>query len=125
MKATNVLYWANDLAASRDFYSKVGFEVKSDTPRFVELSLDDFGITLVPMSEAEPEFAGDAAPTGKGKGYYLYLQVSDADAKYAELKAAGIEPATAPRDWAWGNREFIVKDPDGFKMCFWQPVEKK
>jgi len=42
------------------------------------------------------------------------------DAKYAELVAAGITPRSEPRDWPWGNREFIVKDPDGYKLCFWQ-----
>lgn len=28
----------------------------------------------------------------------------------------------APRDWPWGNREFVLKDPDGYKLVFWHEL---
>ena len=69
---------------------------------------------------AEDEFAADSLSSSKGRGMYLYIRVSDIDQFCADLSRRGITPRTHPRDWDWGNREFIVKDPDGYKLCFWQ-----
>jgi len=46
--------------------------------------------------------------------------VDDADASYQEVVAKGIKPSSEPRDWPWGNREFVVRDPDGYKLVFFQ-----
>ncbi len=123
MKVTNVLYWVDNLAKSREFYKQLGFTVKTDDSHYVELELGQFGITLVPAAEAEPEFHHDSRASEKGKGMYLYISVEDVDAKYKELAKADID-ATQPKDSEWGNREFVAKDPDGYKVCFWQKIEK-
>jgi uncharacterized glyoxalase superfamily protein PhnB len=60
----------------------------------------------------------------KGRGMYVYIQVGNVDAEYEKLQKIGIKPTTKPKDWPWGNREFIVKDLDGYKLCFWQPTQK-
>jgi uncharacterized glyoxalase superfamily protein PhnB len=124
MKVTNALYWVNNLNKSIDFYRNVGLVIKRNTSHYAELELNGFGITLVPIADAEPEFRPDAQASEKGKGMYLYVEVMDVDAKHVELKKTGITTATEPRDWEWGNREFIVKDPDGYKLCFWQKLKR-
>lgn len=123
MKVTNILFWVDDLAASREFYQRLGMMLKMDKPDCVELALGEFIISLVPSAKAGQEFASDAHAAVKGKGMYLYIQVDDVDVTHAELKTKGIVPATEPRDWPWGEREFIVKDPDGYKLCFWQELK--
>jgi uncharacterized glyoxalase superfamily protein PhnB len=47
-----------------------------------------------------------------------YLQVSDADALYAEYEAKGVEFARGLGDMPWGLREFVVKDCDGRLLAF-------
>lgn len=42
----------------------------------------------------------------------LSLQVDDADAAYAEVRAAGVTPASEPVE-LFGTRMFFVIDPDG------------
>lgn len=69
----------------------------------------------------EPEFAADALGAAKGLGAYLYVRVDDVDATYRRLTEQKLTPSSQPRDWPWGNREFVIKDPDGYKICFWQP----
>ena len=123
MKVTNVLYWVDSLDKSRDFYKKLGFTIKTDDSHYVEMELGQFGITLVPIAEAEPEFQHDSHASEKGKGMYLYINVKDVDAKHQELKKLNLD-ATQPKNWEWGNREFVVKDPDGYKVCFWQAINK-
>ncbi len=123
MRITNLLFWVQENKLSEKFYKKLGFEVvKSDDDHSI-LSLNGFAIDLVSMRD-ENTFAKDSMSADKGRGVYVYIQVDDVDKKHQQLVVAGTAPTTEPKDWDWGNREFIIKDPDGYKLCFWQPIKK-
>lgn len=121
MKFTGLVFWVQDATLSYKFYKKIGFEVTSVTDRDATVRCDGLEIMLVTMRD-EPEFNGDSLSMQKGKGMYVYLHVADIDEKYAELTKAGIVPKAVPRDWPWGRREFVVSDPDGYKLCFWHAL---
>ena len=123
MKFTNVLLWVQENKLSEKFYKKLGFEVTTSTRAYSEVQLGSFQIVLVNMRD-EDEFNGDSLAGVKGKGMYIYIKVDDVDAEYERQIKVGLKPATKPRDWEWGNREFILKDPDGYKLCFWQPIKE-
>ncbi len=123
MKFTGLTFWVQDQKVSEGFYQKIGFEVVGSSDMMATLKLDDFELMLVSAKGSSGEFATDALADKKGKGLYVNLSVEDVDKKYQELKAAGIEPKTEPRDWPWGNREFVLKDPDGYKIVFWQKIK--
>ncbi len=123
MKITNLLFWVQENTLSEKFYRKLGFEVLQSDDEHTVVSLHGFSIDLVSMRD-DDKFARDAMTLDKGRGVYIYVRVDDVDAKNAELKSKGLVPATKPTNWQWGNREFILKDPDGYKLCFWQPVQK-
>jgi uncharacterized glyoxalase superfamily protein PhnB len=124
MKFTNLVFWVQDNTLSVKFYIKLGFDVLQSDERNSTVQLGDLQIMLVSM-RAEEEFNCDSLSGDKGRGMYVYLRTSNVDATYAELQSKGIIPATEPRDWPWGNREFIVKDPDGYKLCFWKESHQK
>ena len=44
--------------------------------------------------------------------------VADVDALYEELKASGAKLLNAPKDYAYGMRDFNVADLDGNELCF-------
>ncbi len=48
--------------------------------------------------------------------------VSDVDAMYARAGEAGFIPEFEPRDAAWGERYFHLKDPDGHELSFARPL---
>ena len=52
----------------------------------------------------------------------LIFYVSDVDALYSRLVAAGYAPDTAPRDAEWGERFFHLTDPDGHELSFARPL---
>jgi lactoylglutathione lyase len=52
-------------------------------------------------------------PDRTAPGFELGFKVEDVDAAYAELVAAGAEPAAAPTTREWGQRTAYVRDPDG------------
>ena len=52
----------------------------------------------------------------------LIFHVSDVDALYSRLVAAGCPPYTAPRNAEWGERFFHLTDPDGHELSFARPL---
>lgn len=124
MEITNLLFWVQDNKLSEKFYKKLGFEIVKFDDEVSEVQLGVFKIALVTLRD-ENEFSRDSMSGDKGRGMYVYIKVDDVDKVYESLKDRGIEPATHPRDWEWGNREFVVKDPDGYKLCFWTPSKRR
>ena len=121
MKITNVLFWVQDNKLAEKFYKKLGFEIIESDDAHSTVKLGDFEIVLVSMRDEE-EFNKDSLASSKGLGMYVYIKVDDIDAKYNQLIAKKLTIPHPPRDWPWGNREFLIKDPDGYKLCFWQKI---
>lgn len=121
MNITKLVLWVQENTLSEKFYKKLGFEVIQSDDSHSLVSLHGFDLDLVSMRDEAP-FTGDSLAGDKGKGMYIYINVDDIDATYHQLTEQGFTPATTPKDWPWGNREFILKDPDGYKLCFWQPI---
>ena len=48
----------------------------------------------------------------------VIIHVSDVDAMYRKVLAAGISPAFEPLDAPWNERYFHVSDPDGHELSF-------
>ena len=122
MKITNLVMWVQDASLSVKFYKKLGFAVVRSTEQSATVRLDQFELVLVTMRDEE-EFNGDALSSAKGKGIYIYVHVDEnVNSYYKKLIQRGIVPRTEPRDWPWGNREFVVEDPDGYKLCYYQEL---
>ena len=51
---------------------------------------------------------------------FVYISVDDVDEFYRGLAQKGLKPSSEPRDWPWGNREFVIRDPDGYKLVFFK-----
>lgn len=120
MKITHLVLWVQENKLSEKFYKKLGFAVDQSDDDHSLVSLHDFALDLVSMRD-ETKFARDSMAGDKGLGMYIYVRVDDVDVQHKILRDAGFAP-TDPKDWPWGNREFILKDPDGYKLCFWQPA---
>jgi catechol 2,3-dioxygenase-like lactoylglutathione lyase family enzyme len=122
----------SDHAASRDFYVRIiGFKVCYERPaeKFCYLDLD--GAEL--MIEQETDF-WTTAPRQRpyGRGINLQIEVQDIEAILARLRQAGI-PLFRPVEEAWyrvgdsysGNRQFLVQDPDGYLLRFFEDLGQR
>jgi catechol 2,3-dioxygenase-like lactoylglutathione lyase family enzyme len=101
---------SRDLAATADFYSRLGFEHAGLWPdEYLIVTRDDIGLHFF--------FSRNHDPATSDHGCYLY--VSDADALFAEFSELGLPDAGIPRlhgapeDTDYGLREFALIDPDG------------
>ena len=52
-----------------------------------------------------------------------YIWVSDPDALHSRYVAGGANVTSAPKDTAWGYREFTVTDPNGHTLTFFRLTE--
>ena len=113
MKARAVVAMAHvaSVAASIEFYKKLGFEVAN---------------TFTPQGAPEPSWAwlesGTAAQLMVAKGpaaqhsVLFYLYVDDVAAAHAELAAAGVDVGEIRSELYAERGEFRVTDPDGYTL---------
>jgi len=46
------------------------------------------------------------------------ISVQSVDEFYEAMLAKGLKPSSEPLDFPWGRREFVLADPDGYKLVF-------
>lgn len=95
----------NDLAASRAFYERLGFRVKSDYGIYVILE-DGRGADL----HLQPAVEGWLVPKRNPFGLYLYAE--NVDELAAKFPGKVLEKGGKPEAKPWGMYEFAVSDPD-------------
>ncbi|MBI4087292.1 MAG: VOC family protein [Candidatus Liptonbacteria bacterium] len=115
------LFYASDLEKTHEFYKKLGFNAqKSDDG--VRVKLGDF--TLAFIDENKTTIQNESGKTPKGLGVYTYVEVDDVDNYFEFVKKNGVVPRSEPKTWPWGKREFVIKDPDGYKFVFYAPAKQ-
>ena len=126
LKALNVIgLYVTDVAASVDFYTSLGFDQGNQDPDFGQVWLGEVRVSFTAQSTAKdkPEnFRRDAFGEPKGLGIYLNVEVDDVDRLYDSVLAHGYTPSSEPRNWPWGQREFVLRDPDDYKLVFYQKI---
>ncbi|MEM9068473.1 MAG: VOC family protein [Myxococcota bacterium] len=121
----NALYpvlGSNKLRESRDFYRalfdlRVSFE-------------NDWYISLATETEPHQQIAfvahdHESVPTESRQlaaGFLVTLEVEDVDALWKRAQTLTLEPVLSIRDEAWGQRHFIVRDPNGVLVDVVQPI---
>lgn len=93
----------DDLARSLAFYTRLGFEIRSEYDGYAILGFGDAELHLAQNDMGPDYFSWSGA----------YLRVDDADAVHAAWAVAGARIIKAPTDEPYGIREFATEDPDG------------
>ncbi|MFA5967292.1 MAG: VOC family protein [Patescibacteria group bacterium] len=113
------LFFVSNLEQTAQFYTQLGFDIQKSEDQ-LKIKLGDF--TLVFIDENKTPIRNESGLQPKGLGIYTYIEVDDADKYFETIQSNGIVPRTEPKTWPWGKREFVVKDPDGYKLVFYSPI---
>lgn len=109
----------DELSAARDFYtSKLGFEVTFAAEWFILLTRGDNQIGFM---KPGVEFVAPVFRSRFGGGAWVAVEVEDVDAVYAELRER-VEIAAPLTTESWGERHFVIVDPQGIALDFVQLV---
>lgn len=115
----SILFYAGDLIRTTEFYKQLGFNIESDTET-IRVKLGDFRLAFI--DENKTPIKNESGMQPKGIGVFIYVEVENVDEYFKSLKAKGLRTSSEPRDWPWKKREFVVKDPDGYKLVFYSPI---
>ncbi len=102
------------------FEAAMGFHIKSQGPKFIELETDIAQILLNDpdgLPAGHPfykKFTGD----GQGFGVEIGLVVADLDKAFAAAKKQGWKISVGIGMRPWGERDFRVLSPDGYYLRF-------
>jgi uncharacterized glyoxalase superfamily protein PhnB len=118
-------FFVSDLVRAAEYYrDKLGFGFDrywGEPPCFVMVRRD--GVQFMLRSglyggRPQPNRALDCDT------WDAYVYVRDADGLHAEFAARGVDIVRPPEDQVYGCRDFEVRDPDGYVICFGQDLQR-
>jgi uncharacterized glyoxalase superfamily protein PhnB len=114
-------FTASDLARSMAFYRDVlGFVIGDEWRENGNLTGCEIHAGAVTFMLNQDDFA-KGRDRQKGVGARIWCHTAqDLDRLAAEIKARGGVLDQEPQDMPWGDRVFMLSDPDGFKFTFVQ-----
>lgn len=121
-KLDSLLFYVTDTHKTAKFYSKLGFEIIKEQNNFTLARLKDFELHF--HDKTEVTFRNESFIEPKGAGIFIYINVKNIDEYYQSLKERELKPSSKPFNWPWGNREFVIRDPDGYKLVFYEKIKK-
>ncbi|HWR39209.1 MAG TPA: VOC family protein [Patescibacteria group bacterium] len=107
------------LQESKEFYIKYfNFVLVYESDWYIELiSAENQGMGVsftLPQREVGEFF--------NGKGIVLSFEVDDVDAEFSRLQALGLDNLTEIQDKPWGERSFVVDDPNGVHLYIYKSI---
>jgi catechol 2,3-dioxygenase-like lactoylglutathione lyase family enzyme len=106
--------YVGDLAKTAEFYEAIGFRSGKQEPDRLTFYVNWFFVTFIGQDREDAELPS------KGSGLYVHVKVDDLDDYHEAVVAKGLEPASEPRVGHGGNREFVLRDPDGYNLVFFE-----
>ena len=113
-----------DVAEASRFYSDtLGFTVmRTEPPGEPVFAIACLGEAVL-MFMHDPFYAGTRADLDyRGAGVDIRLMVPDVDAVYERIRAAGLELMHPIGNRDYGLRDFIMRDPFGYRLRFASPL---
>jgi predicted enzyme related to lactoylglutathione lyase len=109
----------NRLQESKEFYMRhFHFKLVYESDWYIELvapGLPTTGISFTLPQRDEGEFFN-------GKGLILSFEVDDVDAEYQRLQEAGLVTYQKMQDKPWGERSFVINDPNGVHIYLYKSI---
>lgn len=111
-----------DVAKTTDFYKQLfGFEAAFDSDWYVHLTLPgNEGVNLAILQAGHETIPNQDATTAQGM--LINIEVDDVDALWERFTAMDLDILLPIRDEAFGQRHFIVKDPNGVMIDLIKPI---
>jgi uncharacterized glyoxalase superfamily protein PhnB len=109
----------NKMQESKEFYMQhFGYKLVYESDWYIELIARDLpanGISFTLPQREEGEFFN-------GKGLVISFEVDDVDAEYSRLEAEGLHIYQELQDKPWGERSFVVNDPNGIHIYIYKSI---
>jgi predicted lactoylglutathione lyase len=110
-----------NLSKTAAFYEALGFEIRKRESTHLTAYSNWFWIDFLAIGKDERTMTKkDVDLDNRGSGVLLHLSVDNVDEFHEYLLSKKLKPSTKPQDRSWGNREFIIRDPDGYELVIFK-----
>jgi uncharacterized glyoxalase superfamily protein PhnB len=124
MKLEPLIYVSN-LRQSVEFYTQtLGFRLgqyfpDKDNSTYAPVFIGDYKLMLVQARESNKKLYSNGLG---GSGTQFFVQVDDVDSVWSKVKekVTVVDPIETKN---WGDREFTLKDQDGYLISFYSPTK--
>jgi uncharacterized glyoxalase superfamily protein PhnB len=118
---SGITCFVKNLNKTAVFYETLGFEIRKREANHIIAYSNWFWVDFLAMGKDERTKSGkETVLSNKGSGVFLYLSVDNVDEFHQYLVSKGLKPSTKPQDQPWGNREFMLRDPDGYNLVIFK-----
>jgi catechol 2,3-dioxygenase-like lactoylglutathione lyase family enzyme len=104
-----------DLDRTVAFYESLGFRIGKRDDAQATCYVNWFWMTFNAADAAETAADGPREPSAVA-GPAVHLKVDDIDQAYQDVLAAGHKPEGEPAKRTGGGKEFVLLDPDGYRL---------
>jgi catechol 2,3-dioxygenase-like lactoylglutathione lyase family enzyme len=118
---SGITCYVSDLSRTAEFYETIGFRRgKQETDRLT-FYVNWFFVTFLDQVQGEDaELQSEARLANKGAGLFLHIKVDDIEDVHKYVLSKGMKPAGEPQKRPGGGREFMLRDPDGYNLVFFE-----
>jgi catechol 2,3-dioxygenase-like lactoylglutathione lyase family enzyme len=102
-----LVFQVKDLDKTKKFYEDLGFRFGTPKGDYLIAYINWFSVEF---RQGEAKNIGGGAQT--------QLSVDNVDEFYEETKSKGMRPESEPEDTPMKRREFVLLDPDGYRLVF-------
>jgi catechol 2,3-dioxygenase-like lactoylglutathione lyase family enzyme len=108
-----------NLSKTAAFYETLGFEIRKCEANHITAYSNRYWIDFLAIGKDE-RAKSNADERDQGTGVFIYLSVDDVDEFHKYLISKKLKPSGGPQNQPWGNREFILRDPDGYNLVIFK-----
>ncbi|MEM9692493.1 MAG: VOC family protein [Myxococcota bacterium] len=114
---------SENLRASRDFYQSLfGFEIVYEIDWYVQMKHPENDALQIGFVKRDHPSVPSGDQT-EASGVIITLETEDVDPIYARAKSLGLEPVLTLRNEEWGQRHFMVRDPNDLLVDVVQMID--
>lgn len=118
---SGITCFVRNLTKTATFYENLGFEIRRKETNHITAYSNWFWIDFVAIGKDErTKSQSEDVLTNRGAGMAIYLTVENVDEFYEYVLSRKLKPLTKPQDQPWGNREFVLRDPDGYNLVIFK-----
>ena len=108
-----------DVPTTAAFYDALGFRIGKQADDRLTCYVNWFWVEFIGQA-SDPIHQQEAQLPNRGAGQFLHIKVENADAFYEGVLAKGLTPDGAPQGKPTTGRSFVLRDPDGYKLVFFE-----
>lgn len=102
---------AKDLNDTKKFYEVLGFRIGKEEPGCLTVYVNWFWIKFTEQGKA----SGD-----NGINMVINIKVENLNNAYETVRLNKFKILSEPQEVSKGRKEFIIQDPDGYKLAFFE-----